>query len=41
MDVEDNINYGISEDELCLQQKVNSMASINSMRMNPMAKSRM
>jgi hypothetical protein len=40
-DLEDNIDYSISEDELRLQQKVNSVAAINSMRMRPVPKSRM
>jgi hypothetical protein len=38
---EDDIDYSIWEYELHLQQKVNLVASINSMRMSPVAKSRM
>jgi hypothetical protein len=40
-DLEDDIDYSISEDDLRLQQKVNSVAAINSMRMRPVPKSRM
>jgi hypothetical protein len=40
-DLEDDIDYSISEDELRLQQKVNSVAAINSMRMRSVPKSRM
>jgi hypothetical protein len=40
-ELDDDIDYSISKDELCLQQKVNLVASINTMRMMPMPKSRM
>jgi hypothetical protein len=39
--MDDDINYNISEDELRFQQKVNLVASINSMRMSLVLKSRM
>jgi hypothetical protein len=40
-DLEDDIDYNITEDELRLQQKVNSVATINSMRMGLVSKCRM
>ena len=40
-DLEDDFDYSILEDDLRLQQKVNSVATINSMRMGPVSKCRM